>query len=160
MYIWSGKGISTDKKKLATQLATEMWNNGYDYSECTACPINAAHMIGNRNSDSCTSPAKFAKSRPEWCLLAKLTQHVETILFREKFLDWPNVTGVVKTRGRNDNARQIDGAITVHPDENDDMWLPNSSSVDFILEGCHLGRGIGCYDNEVILFLLAKSICV
>ncbi|KAG5332314.1 SVIL protein, partial [Acromyrmex heyeri] len=150
MYIWSGKGISADKKKLATQLATEMWNNGYDYSEYTACPINAAHMIGNRNSDSCTSPsAKFAKSRPEWCLLAKLTQHVETILFREKFLDWPNVTGVVKTRGRNDNTRQIDGAIIVHPDENDDMWLPNSSSVDFILEGCHLGRGTGCYDNEL-----------
>ncbi|KYN32244.1 Supervillin [Trachymyrmex septentrionalis] len=57
MYIWSGKGISTDKKKLATQLATEMWNNGYDYSECTA--------------------------------------------------------------------------------------------FDFILEGCHLGRGTGCYDNEL-----------
>ncbi|XP_018397433.1 PREDICTED: uncharacterized protein LOC108775536 isoform X2 [Cyphomyrmex costatus] len=150
MYIWSGKGISTDKKKLATQLATEMWNNGYDYSECTVCPINATRMIGNRNSDFCTSPsAKFAKSRPEWCLLAKLTQHVETILFREKFLDWPNVTGVVKTRGRNNNARQIDSAITVHPDENDDMWLPNSSPVDFILEGCHLGRGIGCYDNEL-----------
>lgn len=150
MYIWSGKGISADKKKLATQLATEMWNNGYDYSEYTACPINAARMIGNRNSDSCTTPsAKFAKSRPEWCLLAKLTQHVETILFREKFLDWPNVTGVTKTRGRNDNTRQIDSAMIVHPDENDDMWLPNSSSVDFILEGCHLGRGTGCYDNEL-----------
>ncbi|XP_039308928.1 uncharacterized protein LOC105192922 isoform X2 [Solenopsis invicta] len=150
MYIWSGKGISADKKKLATQLATEMWNNGYDYRECTACPISAGRMIGNRNSDSRTNPpTKFAKSRPEWCLLAKLTQHVETILFREKFLDWPNVTGVVKTRGRNDNAQQIDGVITVHLDENDDMWLPNSTSVDFILEGCHLGRGTGCYDNDL-----------
>ncbi|XP_077280924.1 supervillin isoform X1 [Temnothorax americanus] len=150
MYIWSGKEISADKKKLATRLATEMWNNGYDYRDCTACPINAARMIGNRNSDSRTNPpAKFAKSRPEWCLLAKLTQHVETILFREKFLDWPNVTGAAKTRGRNDNARQIDGAIAVQLDENDDMWLPNSTSVDFILEGCHLGRGTGCYDNEL-----------
>lgn len=148
MYIWSGKEISTDKKKLATRLATEIWNNGYDYSECAACPINAAHMIGNRNSDS---PTKFAKSRPKWCLLAKLTQHVETILFREKFLDWPNITGAVKTRNRNDNTRQIDGTITVHLDDNlDDMWLPNSTSVDFILEGCHLGRGTGYYDNEVI----------
>lgn len=155
MYIWSGKGISADKKKLATRLAMEMWDNGYDYSECTACPINAARMIGNRDSDLRTSPPiKFAKSRPKWCLLAKLTQHVETILFREKFLDWPNVTNAVKTRGRSDNARQIDGAITVHLDENDDMWLPNSTSVDFILEGFHLGRGTGCYDNEVICLLL------
>lgn len=151
MYIWSGKEISADKKKFATRLATEMWNNGYNYSECTACPINAARMIGNRNSDSRTNPpAKFAKSRPKWCLLAKLTQHVETILFREKFLDWPNVTGAMKMRGRNDNARQIDGAMTMHLDENDDIWLSNSTPVDFILEGCHLGRGTGCYDNEVI----------
>ncbi|KAL6267220.1 hypothetical protein P5V15_000296 [Pogonomyrmex californicus] len=149
MYIWSGKGISTDRKKLATQLATKMWNNGYDYSECTACPINAARMIGSRNDDSRTSPmAKSAKNRPEWCLLAKLTQHVETILFREKFLDWPNVTNAIKTRGRND-ARQIDGAVNVQLDENDDMWLPNSISVDLILEGCHLGRGTGYYDNEL-----------
>lgn len=156
MYIWSGKEISTDKKKLATQLATEMWNNGYDYSDYAVCPINAAHMIGNRNSDSHMNlSAKFAKSRPKWCLFAKLTQHVETILFREKFLDWPNVTDALKTRDRNDNTRQIDGTITVHLDDNDDMWLPNSTSVDFILEGCHLGRGTGYYDNEVIYFLLS-----
>ncbi|XP_070526196.1 supervillin isoform X2 [Cardiocondyla obscurior] len=151
MYIWSGKEISTDKKRLATRLATKMWNNGYDYSECTVCPINTARIIGNRNSDlDANLPAKFAKSRPKWCLFAKLTQHVETILFREKFLDWPNLTNAGKMRGQNDNdVRQTDGAITVHLDENDEMWLPNSTPVDFILEGCHLGRGTGCYDNEL-----------
>lgn len=152
MYIWSGKGISTEKKKIATRLATKMWNDGYDYSECTACPINAARMIGDRSNDSHANPlAKSAKNRPEWCLLAKLTQHVETILFREKFLDWPTVTGTIKTRGRKDNiVEQIDGTITVQLDDSDDMWLPNVSPVDLILEGCHLGRGTGCYDNEVI----------
>lgn len=148
MYIWSGKGVTADKKKLATRLATEMWNEGYDYSECTACPINAARIIGSRKSAS--SSVKSAKSRPDWCLLAKLTQHVETILFREKFLDWPNVSNVIKARGRKDNARQIDGVITIHLDDNDDMCLSNTTPVDFILEGCHLGRGTGCYDNEVI----------
>ncbi|XP_011262026.1 uncharacterized protein LOC105254811 isoform X2 [Camponotus floridanus] len=147
MYIWSGKGVTADKKKLATRLATEMWNDGYDYSECTVCPINAARLIGNRTSSS--SSVKSAKSRPEWCLLAKLTQHVETILFREKFLDWPNVTNVIKARGRKDNIRQIDGVINIHLDDNDDMWLPNTTSVDLILEGCHLGRGTGYYDNEL-----------
>lgn len=152
MYIWSGKGVTADKKKLATRLATEMWNDGYDYSECTVCPINAARLIGNRTNTN--SSVKSAKSRPEWCLLAKLTQHVETILFREKFLDWPNVTSVIKTRGRKDNIRQIDGVINIHLDDNDDMWLPNITSVDLILEGCHLGRGTGYYDNEVICVLL------
>ncbi|XP_070156872.1 supervillin isoform X1 [Polyergus mexicanus] len=147
MYIWSGKGVTADKKKLATRLATEMWNDGYDYSECTACPINAAHIIGSRENASLS--VKSAKSRPEWCLLAKLTQHVETILFREKFLDWPNVTNVIKARGRKDNVRQIDDVISIHFDDNENMWLPNTTSVDLILEGCHLGRGTGCYDNEL-----------
>ncbi|XP_029170623.1 supervillin-like isoform X2 [Nylanderia fulva] len=146
MYIWSGKGVTTDKKKLATRLATEMWNDGYDYSECTACPINATRIIGNRKSAS-SSEKKSAKSRPDWCLLAKLTQHVETILFREKFLDWPNVSSVTKARGRKDRTT-IDGVVTMHVDDNDDMWS-NNTPVDFILEGCHLGRGTGCYDNEL-----------
>ncbi|XP_014471011.1 PREDICTED: supervillin-like isoform X2 [Dinoponera quadriceps] len=148
MYIWSGKGVSTDKKKLATQLVTEIWKDGYDYAECTICPINAARMLGGRRGDSPTA-VKSAKSRPEWCLLAKLTQHVETILFREKFLDWPNSTNVIKARGRKDDVRQIDGAAIVQLDDNDEMWLPNDTPVDFVLEGCHLGRGIGCYDSEL-----------
>lgn len=150
MYIWSGKAVSTDRKKLATQLATEIWNDGYDYTECTVCPVNAARMLGGRGGDTrASSLVKSAKSRPGWCLLAKLTQHVETVLFREKFLDWPNSTSVIKARGRKDDVRQIDGAATVQLDDNDEIWLPNVTPVDFVLEGCHLGRGTGCYDSEV-----------
>lgn len=151
MYIWSGKGVSADKKRLATQLATEIWKDGYDYTDCTVCPIDAARMLGSRGGDSrsANSHVKSAKSRPEWCLFAKLTQHVETILFREKFLDWPNSTSVIKARGRKDDVRQIDGAATVQLDDSDEMWLPNVVPVDFVLEGCHLGRGLGCYDSEV-----------
>ncbi|XP_067207104.1 supervillin-like isoform X2 [Linepithema humile] len=158
MYIWNGKGVSAEKKRLATQLATEMWNNGYDYSECVACPIDAARVIGNRSNAAPLT--KSAKSRPEWCLLAKLTQHVETILFREKFLDWPNIVANVKARGRKDSARQMDGATTVHLDDSDDMWLPNTTPVDLVLEGCHLGRGIGCYDNELRKEYVIATTCV
>lgn len=148
MYVWSGKGVTTERKKLATQLVTEMWKDGYEYTECTICPVNAARMLGNRGGDLYAS-VKSAKSRPEWCLLAKLTQHVETILFREKFLDWPNSTNVIKARGRKDDVRQIDGAVTVQLDDSDEIWLPNVTPVDFVLEGCHLGRGTGYYDSEV-----------
>ncbi|XP_050573054.1 supervillin isoform X2 [Bombus affinis] len=145
MYIWSGKGASTDKKKLATHLATEMWQEGYDYSECTVCPISAASMIGRRTMSKID--LKSAKVRPKWCLLAKLTQHVETILFREKFLDWPNVSRIIRIRGTK-SKENVDGTVTIEVCNINNLLEENTIPVDLILEGTHLGRGTGWYDDE------------
>ncbi|KAF3420188.1 hypothetical protein E2986_05710 [Frieseomelitta varia] len=147
MYIWSGKGASTDKKKLATHLATEMWQEGYDYTECTVCPISAASMIGRRTVSK--TDLKAAKVRPKWCLLAKLTQHVETILFREKFLDWPNVSGIIRIRATK-NKENVDGTVTIEMCDINNLLEENTTPVDLILEGTHLGRGTGWYDNELM----------
>ncbi|XP_060818498.1 supervillin isoform X1 [Bombus pascuorum] len=145
MYIWSGKGASTDKKKLATHLATEMWQEGYDYSECTVCPISAASMIGRRTMSKID--LKSAKVRPKWCLLAKLTQHVETILFREKFLDWPNVSRIIRIRGTK-SKENVDGTVTIEVCNINNLLEENTIPVDLVLEGTHLGRGTGWYDDE------------
>lgn len=147
MYIWSGKGASTDKKRLATYLATEMWQEGYDYSECTVCPISAASMIGRRTISK--ADLKSAKVRPKWCLLAKLTQHVETILFREKFLDWPNVSGIIRVRGIK-NEEHVDGTVTIEMCNINVLLEECTIPVDLVLEGTHLGRGTGWYDNELM----------
>ncbi|XP_031843852.1 supervillin isoform X2 [Nomia melanderi] len=147
MYIWSGKGASVDKKKIATNLATEMWKEGYDYSECAVCPINAASMLGRRTVSQMDS--KSAKVRPKWCLFAKLTQHVETILFREKFLDWPNASGIIRVRGET-SKEQVDGTIVIEPCNINNLLEENTSPVDLVLEGSHLGRGTGWYDDEMM----------
>ncbi|XP_076662287.1 supervillin isoform X1 [Halictus rubicundus] len=147
MYIWSGKVASVDKKKIATNLATEMWKEGYDYAECDVCPINAASMIGRRNASQIDS--KSAKVRPKWCLLAKLTQHVETVLFREKFLDWPNASGIIRVRG-NASKEQVDGTIVIEPCNINNLLEENTAPVDLVLEGSHLGRGTGWYDDELM----------
>ncbi|KAK0182715.1 hypothetical protein PV327_000824 [Microctonus hyperodae] len=146
MYIWNGKIAPTDKRKVATHLAQNLWNDGYDYSECSACPIDAASMIGRRLNIPVT--IKKNNSRPEWCLLAKLTQHMETILFREKFLDWPNASGVIRVK-QPEEKEQIDAKIIVEPPDVNLMIQPNDSKVDLILEGCHLGRGNGWFDEEL-----------
>nr|XP_033325478.1 supervillin-like isoform X1 [Megalopta genalis]XP_033325479.1 supervillin-like isoform X1 [Megalopta genalis] len=146
MYIWSGKVASVDKKKIATNLATEMWKEGYDYTECDVCPINAASMIGRRTVSQVES--KSAENRPKWCLLAKLTQHVETILFREKFLDWPHASGIIRVRGET-SKEQVDGTIIIEPCNIDNLLEENTTPVDLALEGSHLGRGTGWYDDEL-----------
>ncbi|XP_057338626.1 supervillin isoform X6 [Microplitis mediator] len=145
MYIWHGKIASMEKRRVATRLAQDLWNEGYDYSDCTVCPIDAAKIIGRRD----VAPAAVKKDikRPEWCLIAKLTQHTETILFREKFLDWPNAAGVIKVK-KPEEKEQVDGKIIVEPPDVNLMLQSNDTPVDLILEGCHLGRGSGWFDQE------------
>jgi supervillin len=41
-----------------------------------------------------------AEKRPDWAILGKVTQNMETILFREKFIDWPDTTRLIKTAPR------------------------------------------------------------
>lgn len=49
---------------------------------------------------------KSGKKRPDWTLLAKITQHMETILFREKFADWPDYSRVIKLSKKNDEKEK------------------------------------------------------
>lgn len=46
---------------------------------------------------------KSGTKRPDWTLFAKITQHMETILFREKFLDWPDYSRVIRVTKKNDD---------------------------------------------------------
>ena len=79
VYFWAGKRASPNDKKKGLILLKELWEEEFDYSDCDINPVDPSPdnqiMKGNR---------------PEWGLCGKITENVETILFKEKFADWPD----------------------------------------------------------------------
>lgn len=144
MYIWSGKNVPLDQKKIANKLARELWDAGYNYSECSICPINAISILGDRKTKTVKNQSS---SRPEWALISKITQHGETILFREKFLDWPDFSLVIKVKN-DENEKNVDTSINFKPCNAEEMMNHILSPVDLVLEGSHLGRGVQYFDEE------------
>lgn len=102
MYVWSGKNAPNEQKKVALKLAKELWEDGYNYGDCSVNPLNVAEALGEREVKESTLKAD---KRPDWALFAKITQHRETVLFKEKFLDWPDYSRVIQVRGDNKEGK-------------------------------------------------------
>lgn len=143
LYVWSGKTADVDEKKKALELAQELWSEGFDYSECAVCPLTVASALGSRKETEMSNKG----TRPEWALFAKITQHAETILFKEKFLDWPDDSRVVKVK-KNLNEKFVDPSYDIRACNSKEMLQETHDDPDFLIEGVHLGRGDQYFDEE------------
>lgn len=144
MYMWSGKNAPLDKKKLTLSLARKLWEEGYDYSDCNICPLNVASLLGDRKQESL--PLECDK-RPDWALFAKITQHRETVLFKEKFLDWPDFSRVIRVRS-DENIKEVNPSYDIKPCDVDGMLKEKEKEPDLVVDNTHLGRGHTYWDEE------------
>ncbi|XP_031346658.1 supervillin isoform X1 [Photinus pyralis] len=145
MYVWSGKSALLEEKKKAIRLARELWNEGYNYADCGINPVSVSLILGARD---CKTEALSATFRPKWTLFAKLTQHRETVLFKEKFVDWPDYSRVIRVKQDGDD-KQIEAKFDFNPCDIEEMLVDKYVEPDLVVDGLHLGRGISFYDEEL-----------
>lgn len=48
--------------------------------------------------------AAAGSQRPRWALFGKINQNMETVLFREKFIDWPDSSRLIRVKGQSKAA--------------------------------------------------------
>uniref|UniRef100_A0A665XE07 Supervillin n=1 Tax=Echeneis naucrates TaxID=173247 RepID=A0A665XE07_ECHNA len=136
VYVWHGKEVTLAQRKVAFQLAKHLWNGTFDYTCCDINPLDP----GGCN----TLIPRKGQGRPDWAIFGRLTEHNETILFKEKFLDWtetkpltPKEGGELEAPGR--ECRPYDATL---------MLPVLQSSIATILDGVNVGRGHGPVETE------------
>ncbi|KAI9563176.1 hypothetical protein GHT06_010634 [Daphnia sinensis] len=141
MYVWSGKMTPLEVRKRAMQLAKELWDQGYDYTECAINPVFQKATSEEQSK---------GQQRPSWALLRSAKQHMEPVLFREKFFDWPDKSGLIKVKSQDSEEKAVGVVTDISSLEPCDAQLMLDNQVDdpdLELEGAHLGRGVEYYDE-------------
>uniref|UniRef100_A0AAQ5WZF0 HP domain-containing protein n=1 Tax=Amphiprion ocellaris TaxID=80972 RepID=A0AAQ5WZF0_AMPOC len=128
VYVWHGKEVTLPQRKVAFQLAKHLWNGTFDYTCCDVNPLDP----GGCN----TLIPRKGQGRPDWAIFGRLTEHNETILFKEKFVDWTEAKSPTPKEGK---CRPYDATL---------MLPVLQSSIATILDGVNIGRGYGPVETE------------
>ncbi|XP_069047346.1 supervillin a isoform X4 [Lepisosteus oculatus] len=141
VYVWHGKEVTLAQRKVAFQLAKYLWNGTFDYTNCDINPLDP----GECNS---LIPRK-GQGRPDWAIFGRLTEHNETTLFKEKFLDWTDSKKAPPKNGSEQVSEQKEQQGHECKPYDALLMLPVlQTPVSTVLDGLNLGRGYGLMEGE------------
>uniref|UniRef100_A0AAQ6AMU8 HP domain-containing protein n=1 Tax=Amphiprion ocellaris TaxID=80972 RepID=A0AAQ6AMU8_AMPOC len=145
VYVWHGKDVPLSDRKVAVKLGKQLYSGSYDYSNCRVNPLDA----------SCTNKdvPQQGEGRPSWTLFGRLSEHNETSLFKEKFLDWAErkkeeaaQTEEVKSPIHSTVRSPLD--LDLQPCDAKALLDNEPEPVKTILEGVDVQRGHGVVRTE------------
>lgn len=140
VYVWHGKEVTLAQRKIAFQLAKHLWNGTFDYENCDINPLDP----GECNP---LIPRK-GQGRPDWAIFGRVTEHNETILFKEKFLDWTELKRPTEKNSGEVVHQKDYPRADVKPYDVTRMVATPQMTANTILDGVNVGRGYGLVEGD------------
>ncbi|XP_075826832.1 supervillin isoform X3 [Microtus pennsylvanicus] len=140
VYVWHGKEVTLAQRKVAFQLAKHLWNGTFDYENCDINPLDP----GECNP---LIPRK-GQGRPDWAIFGRVTEHNETILFKEKFLDWTELKRPTEKNSGEVVQQKDDPRADTKPYDVTRMVAMPQMAASTILDGVNVGRGYGLVEGD------------
>ncbi|XP_074123129.1 supervillin isoform X2 [Sminthopsis crassicaudata] len=140
VYVWHGKEVTLAQRKIAFQLAKHLWNGTFDYANCDINPLDPGECNPR-------IPRK-GQGRPDWAIFGRLTEHNETILFKEKFLDWTEMKKPCEKNSSELTPQKEEPKSEVKAYDIMLMVPVPQVTVGTILDGVNVGRGYGFIEGD------------